>query len=193
MCARSCMLAAPGRGPGGSAPAALELAAGQASGGSRAGRKGADARMHLRRALCPVRDRGRAEGSGCWLAGELGARVVVPAGVCLATGATRVYGSAGEPRVSTYILGNGGHAPGPWLASMRTRWPPKPPAAEFSWGCAIPLLSSGGLSSSGGYFWPAFMLVFVPHVCLIQPWVCIWSRLVAFAPAILEIPVDCCL
>ena len=111
---------------GGGAPATLELAAGEAS-GDRTRRR---TRTHAPAASALPRpcDRGRAKCSGPWLAGEHGARVVVPGGVCLATGATRVYGSAGEPRGSTIYRGNGGHALEPWLASMRTRCPPQPPA-----------------------------------------------------------------
>jgi len=108
-------------------------------------------------ALPRPRDRGRAKCSGSWLAGEHGARVVVPCQAVFAWRRAR-HAFTGALGSLAGVLYTGGTAGMHWSWSRGWRACERGALrnhrrAEFSWGCAIPALSSGGLASSSAYFW----------------------------------------
>jgi hypothetical protein len=144
---------------GGGAPATLEpVAAGERRQGT--GREGADARMHLRRARCPGRAIGGEQNAvALGSPGSTARASWFRARRCLLGdgrdtrlrerwGASREYYIPGERRACT----GAGAVAGEWRACERGALR-NPRRAEFSWGCAIPALSSGGLASSSAYFW----------------------------------------
>jgi len=84
--------------------------------------------------------------------------------VCLASGCV-VYGPGAPGRGAVYTAGAAGHAAGAvagWQACRRGA------PRNRRWGCAILVLSSGGLARSG-YFWALLMRVPVPHVRSVRP------------------------
>jgi hypothetical protein len=159
---RSCMRAGAG-GCGGGGRGALVVAGSQSL---TAGREGAYARMHQRRARCPGREQ---KAGGSWLTGERGAHATGSEratrrcllwrrarGACL-----RKRGGASRAVYTGGVEGNGaGHALGLWLASMQTRCSPQPPAGEV---CQLGLCDPGAELrwASHGYFWELLMRVLV--------------------------------